>query len=103
MTLDFDDKGKIFTKIVTKTPNPITIQTLTHRIKGDVHVRPEIRLKDEINQADQFIAITGATVFDRDGQVLFDTDFLLINRDHVVWLMPNRDYRGDGEPEGESK
>ncbi|MGE5222771.1 MAG: hypothetical protein ACM3PY_10045 [Omnitrophica WOR_2 bacterium] len=103
MTLDFDDKGKIFTKIVTKTPNPITIQTLTHRIKGDVHVRPEIRLKDEINQADQFIAITDATVFDRDGQVLFDTDFLLINRDHVVWLMPNRDYRGDGEPEGEDK
>ena len=49
MTIRYDDKGKYFTDVVTKDAIRADIQTLTHRVKGDVHVRIGERIKDELD------------------------------------------------------
>ena len=45
MTIEFDDNGKFFTDIISKNPIPVTIQTVTHRIHGNIHIREDRRLK----------------------------------------------------------
>lgn len=84
----YDEKGKVFTPRVTKRPVPVVIQTLTHRIVGEVHVRPDWRLLDEINQSEGFLAVTQAEVLDARGQVIYRSDFLSVNCAHIVWLFP---------------
>jgi hypothetical protein len=88
MSIRFDEKGKFFTDVISKEAVPVIIQTLTHRIHGQVHIRPDERLKDEINQGDSFLAVTEATVFDRTGNKLYRGDFMAINREHIIWLLP---------------
>jgi hypothetical protein len=70
---------------------PATVQTLTHRIHGEIHVRPSERLKDELNRSEKFLAITHAVVFDTRGQEIYRCEFLTLNREHIVWLIPDED------------
>jgi len=91
MIRDFDEKGKIFTNIVQKTPIPATIQTLTHRIHGEVYMKPDERLKDELNRSDQFLAVTNASILNEQGEVSFSCKFLTLNKNQIVWLIPDRD------------
>ena len=95
MTIRFDEKGKFFTDFVSKEAVYVTLQTLTNRIHGCLHVRPGERLKDEINKAEEFIAITEATVFDPLGEILMQGKFLAVNREHIVWIMPDDQYQED--------
>jgi hypothetical protein len=91
MIRDFDEKGKLFTNIVQKTPIPATIQTLTHRIHGEVYMKPDERLKDELNRSDQFLAVTNASILNEQGETAFSCKFLTINKNQIVWLIPDRD------------
>jgi hypothetical protein len=91
MTVHFDDKGKIFTNIVSKDAVPAIIQTLTHRIRGFIYIRQGDRIKDELSRSEQFIAVTNATIFDAEGEELFRSGFLVVNRDHVVWMIPDEE------------
>ena len=91
MTVRYDDKGKYFTDVISKDTVVCIIQTLMHRIRGSVHVRVGERLKDEIDQSKQFIALTDATVYSLKGQLLYESNFVILNRDHVVWLIPEDD------------
>jgi hypothetical protein len=93
MTLEFDEKGKIFTKVITKVATFSQIQTLTHYIRGYIHVRQEFRLSDEINQATHFIAVTCAEICTLNGEILQTVDFLALNKEHIIWLMPLEDPR----------
>jgi hypothetical protein len=104
MTIRFDEKGKFFTDIISKEAVPVTIQTLTNRIHGYIHIRPNERLKDEINQSEVFLAITEATIFDFTGKELFHGEFVAINREHIVWILPDdqRAYPGLAQIGGES-
>jgi hypothetical protein len=88
---DFDEKGKIFTNIVPKTPVPAIIQTLTHRIHGEVYMKTDERLKDELNRSEQFIAVTNAQILDSRGEIAYACKFLTINKDQIVWLIPDND------------
>ena len=88
MSIRFDDKGKFFTDVVSKESVPVIIQTVTHRIQGMLHVRPEERLTDEINKGERFFAITEATIFETSGEPLFQCEFFTINRRHIVWILP---------------
>lgn len=88
---DFDEKGKIFTNIVPKTPVAATIQTSTHRIHGEVYIKPDERLKDELNHSEQFIAVTNAQIFNEQGEVAYDSEFLTLNKDQIIWLIPDHD------------
>jgi hypothetical protein len=89
MSVRYDDKGKYFTDVVTKDRIPSIIHTLVSRIQGNLHVEIDQRVKDELNQNEQFFAITDAEIFDLQGQKLYDSEFMLVNRDHVIWIVPD--------------
>ena len=100
MSMRIDAKGKIFTDIVRKDEVPVLIQTVINLIHGHIYLRPEQRIKDELNtNQDHFIAVTDAEVFGANGQLLYRSEFLTLNKQHVVWIRP--DEKGDaqaGEP-----
>lgn len=88
MTIEFDEKGKIFTDVVSKISIPAVVQTTKHLIRGNVHVRRDERLKDELDRDELFLAITEASVIGADGQELHKSDFLAVRRAQIVWVMP---------------
>jgi hypothetical protein len=89
MSIRYNDKGKFFTNVITKDPVPAIIQTLITRVQGNLHVRVDERVKDELNRGEQFLAITDATIYDLKGQRIYETEFMLLNRDHVIWIIPD--------------
>jgi hypothetical protein len=91
MTIEYDDKGKIFTDIVSKTAILATVQTTTHLLRGNIHVRRDQRIKDELDLEESFLAITDANVLGADGQVVFHAPFLAVKRSHIVWVIPEQD------------
>lgn len=91
MATEFNDKGKIFTNVVTKTPISVVIQTASQRIEGLMHISPSGRVKDELNTPEQFLALTNAVIYNDGGTVLYRSQFLAINRDHIIWLLPEAD------------
>jgi len=88
MVFEYDDKGKYFTDVISKDKILSHIQTVTHQIRGFVFIRKDERLSDELNQDIRFLAVTNAEIFDPDGEILYTSDFLAVNREHIVWLMP---------------
>jgi hypothetical protein len=90
MTFEYDEKGKIFTDIVSKISIPATIQTTTHLMHGHVHVRRDQRIKDELDVNESFLAVTDVSVLGADGQTLFQTPFLAVQRSHIIWVMPEQ-------------
>ena len=91
MSIRYDEKGKFFTDVITKDAVASNLQTLVSRIEGNVHVRINERVKDELNRGEQFLAVTDATIYNLQGQKLYEAEFMLINRDHVIWIIPNDD------------
>ena len=91
MDIEFDEKGKYFTEVISKNAILAHIQTQTNYIRGNVHVRKDERLSDEINGSGGFLAVTGAEIYNSDGVRLYTSDFLLVNRAHIVWMMPIED------------
>jgi hypothetical protein len=88
MTIEYDEKGKIYTNVVTKIPVSSVIQTTSHMLRGQVHVLHDQRLKDELDQDEPFLAVTDANILDADGQILFHAPFLAVRRSHIIWIMP---------------
>ena len=101
MTIEFDDNGKFFTDIVSKTPVPAMIQTLTHRIHGNIHIAQDRRIKDELDLPEKFIAVTDAVIYSLDGQVLYQAGFLAVHRDQIVWLVPDSELKDLSKGNGE--
>jgi hypothetical protein len=92
MVTQFDEKGKIFTTIVAKIPIKVLIQLPTNQVKGEIHVRRDGRLKDELDSAAKYIAVTNATIFSKDGsQVITNTKFLSVNNSQIIWIIPETD------------
>ena len=90
MTIEYDEKGKIFTDIVSKIAIYATIQTTTHMLRGRIHVRRDQRIIDELDLSENFIALTEVSVLGNDGQVIFQTPFLAVRRSHIVWVLPEQ-------------
>jgi hypothetical protein len=88
MTLEYDEKGKFFTDIIRKDVILTEIHTRTHHIRGYVHIRVGDRLSDEINRDIFFLPVTDAEVYSLEGELLYATSFLSVNRGQIVWLMP---------------
>lgn len=91
MYTQFDEKGKIFTPVISKKPVAVTLQTVNNMIHGFIHIRPEERMKDSVVQEDRFIAVTDAEVFDHQHQVIYRTKFMAINLVHIVWITPDEE------------
>jgi hypothetical protein len=88
MTIEYDEKGKRFTDVVSKVAVPATVQTTQHLLHGQIHVRKGERLKDELDRQEPFLAVTDARILDAQGQVLFRSPFLAVHRSQIVWVMP---------------
>lgn len=95
MTFEYDEKGKIFTDIVSKVAISATLQTTTHLIHGQLHVRRDQRIKDELDLDESFLALTDVTVMGPDGQTLFQAPFLAVRRSHIIWVLPEQDKSGE--------
>lgn len=84
-----DEKGKVFTDRVTKYQVSVIARVLDLIIEGNVHLKPENRLKDELNDSEQFIAITHAQAMLKEGEPpLYTTDALIVNKAHIAWIFP---------------
>ncbi len=90
MEMRIDDRGKFFTQHITKETVETYIQTARHTIIGQIHVRPDQRLKDALNEEhEEFLAVTDASVYDLQGeQLLFQSGFLIISHQHIEFLSP---------------
>jgi len=95
MSIEYDEKGKIFTDIVSKIAVYAMIQTTTHRMRGRLHIRRDQRVKDELDRKEGFLAFTEVTVFDDDNKVLFEAPFVAVQREHIVWVLPETDHNED--------
>jgi len=91
MTIEYDEKGKIFTDIVSKVAVQVTIQTTTHMMRGQMHVRRDKRVKDELDINEHFLPLTDVSILGPDGQALFQSPFMAVQRSHIVWVIPERD------------
>jgi hypothetical protein len=99
MTVRVDAKGKTYTDIVRKDEIPALIQTVSNLVHGHIYLRPGLRLKDELNgTAEQFIAVTDAEVYSTNGQVLVRSEFLTLNKAHIVWIRPDDEPAAPAEP-----
>lgn len=90
MSIEYDEKGKIFTDIVSKISISATVQTTTHMLRGHIHVRRDQRIKDELDQDQNFLALTDVSVLGSDGQTLFQAPFLAVRRAHIIWVIPEQ-------------
>jgi len=88
MVTRYDEKGKFFTNVITKEPLFAYIQTSDCQIQGLLHIRSDHRLKDEMNEHEQFIAVTDAQVIEHSGNIKYKCKFMLVNRDQVIWIIP---------------
>ncbi len=88
MTIEYDEKGKFYTDIIKKLPVSVAIQTVTHLVRGLVHVREGERLKNELERVEMFLAVTNAVIYDAGDKVLFSAPFMAIQRSQIIWIMP---------------
>jgi len=91
MYTQFEEKGKIFTQKITKEQKKVIIQTLQQKIIGTIHIQMDNRLIDELNGSNQFLAITDANIFDLENKMIHQSDFLSINTDQIIWVLPIED------------
>jgi hypothetical protein len=97
MSINYDEKGKYFTEVVPKDHLRAVIQTTSHRLHGTIHVSHGERILDELNRSISFIAVTDVTIYSLSGELLYRREFLSLNRDHIVWIIPEGDLSSQPE------
>ena len=88
-SIQYDEKGKFYTDVISKLALPATIQTTHQLIKGFVHVRQGERLKNDLERDELFLAVTQASILGADGQVQFEAPFIAVRRSQIIWIMPD--------------
>lgn len=88
MMIEYDEKGKFYTEVITKDVVLSIIQMQDHRIKGYIHICKGERLSDEINKDKSFLAVTSAEIYNPNGELIFTSDFVAVNINQILWLMP---------------
>jgi len=91
MVTQYDYKGKIFTQVIKKEPLHVTIQTNQQTIRGTIHIRPETRLLDALNEQEHFLAVTDAVIFNSQNEEILRAGFITLNVDHIIWVTPNEE------------
>ena len=80
--LEFDEDAEISDK------SEVVIYTSTFQIRGKVALVPGARLTDYIVGANLFVAVADAEVRDKSGNLILNTPFLDIHRDHIEFILP---------------
>jgi len=91
MVTHYDEKGKIFTQVVSKRPVQVLIQTIQSKIRGTIHIRPDSRVKDELNGSESFIAVTDAVIYNNQNEEQYRSTFLVVNVTHIIWVIPEEE------------
>ncbi len=93
-----DPNGKIFTDRVRKETVACVIQTVGNRLRGHIFHRAENRVIDDFNNSTEaFIAVTDVEILDASDAVIARSEFLLLNKSHVIWILPANAEAGDAE------
>jgi hypothetical protein len=71
-----------------KDRTTVRIYTDNFMILGEIAMFPDTRLTDYIIGARDFVAIINAVVHDFEEKALFSTEFLNIQKDKIVAIMP---------------
>lgn len=93
-TLSVDEldevKAQYLSPRVAKESVAAAVRTADQLIVGRLHVRPQKRLKDELNVINErYIAVTDARVYDAAGaRLLYTTSFLLVANAEIVTVAP---------------
>ena len=68
----------------------VTILTSTYRIKGYIDLVPGARITDYMAEARDFIAVTGAEVWELQvgGRQVLSAPFINVSRAHVEIILP---------------
>ncbi len=82
-----ENRGKIFTDVIRKTPVKVEIRMPEMMIRGTIHVHPERRMSDELNASEAFLAVTDAQVNDSDGKR--SVAFIAVNKRSILWIVPD--------------
>ena len=87
--LRIDSKGKYYTKLVSTQQLRVRLRLLSGElVEGDIHIRPERRLSDELNEsATATLSFTNACVMLPDGGS-FDSAYLAVPRHALSWVVP---------------
>jgi hypothetical protein len=91
MVTHYDEKGKIFTQVVSKHPVQVIIRTMQNTIQGTIYIRPDSRVKDDLNNSDRFLAVTNAVIYGDQKEELYRTGFLVVNTSHIIWVIPEEE------------
>lgn len=97
MKANFAEKGKFFTEVVSKDLLRAVIQTTSHCIHATIHVNLGERLVDDLNHSNTFLALTDAEIISPSGELLYHRNFLILNRDYIVWIVPEEDANRQSE------
>lgn len=75
---------------IEKEQKPIVAYTPYYKIEGRVYTPIGARLSDFISSAQQkkFIPVTDAMVTDLSGNQVCKTNFLELNKDEIIFLVP---------------
>ena len=95
MTVRKGPKGKYFTDVVRKTQVRASIRTVHEMIHGTIHIHPERRPLDALNENGGFLAVTDAEI--EVGSEIIETGFVAVNKAHIIWVNP---VEGNGENRG---
>lgn len=91
MTLPPANRERGFRPLVNTSKFPVIIQTQNNRIHGNLHARESERIKDALNSTDAFVALTEVKILDVHGTIeLRKSDFLAINRTHIIWVIEEK-------------
>lgn len=77
---------------IAKKKIPVLIHTVTHRIEGNYFMLQNARLLDDLNgRHKDFVPLTEAKISSLagEGEILIESDFLAINRNHIVLFTSN--------------
>lgn len=82
-----DAKGKYYTKQVSTDELTIIVRTEQGTIHGTLHIHPNNRLSDEVEQEGAFLPLTDVYVETVEG-TSFETEFLAVNKATALWITP---------------
>ena len=93
-----DEKGKVFTPRIRTASVEVDIVTLHGVVHGFVHVKPDQRIKDELNnQGESFLAVTGATLRGHLDPAHREVGFVAVNKSHIITVVPVSEPRWTGD------
>lgn len=93
-----DAKGKYYTTHVSKRNVPVIARVPGGVVHGMAYLTLDNRLKDELNTGETFLALTDVQVFDESAErLLYESDVLLVNKRHLIWIIPRESESDEGE------